>query len=200
MSERVTELINKIAKLESQLLEELKEQQEEFKYKLEGKKIEFEKAVLEAHRKVKVAILPWVLTSRLRSIISIPFIYGMVIPLAIVDVTMTIYQHICFRLYDIALVKRSNYVVMDRHKLAYLNAIEKFNCLYCGYGNGVIAYAREIIARTEQYWCPIKHARRVVGTHSRYNKFLGYGDAQGYKTEALNFRESLKGEDDKKGS
>jgi hypothetical protein len=200
MSERVTELINKIAKLESQLLEELKEQQEEFKYKLEGKKIEFEKAVLEAHRKVKVAVLPWVLSSRLRSIISIPFIYGMVIPLAILDLTMTIYQHICFRLYDIALVKRSNYVVMDRHKLAYLNAIEKFNCLYCGYGNGVIAYAREIIARTEQYWCPIKHARRVVGTHSRYNKFLGYGDAQGYKTEVLNFRESLKGEDDKKGS
>lgn len=54
---------------------------------------------------------------------------------------------------------------MDLQKLVYLNGIEKFNCLSCGYGYGVISYTREIIARTEQYWCPIKHARRVVGSH-----------------------------------
>lgn len=195
MSERVTELVDKIAKLETQLLDELKEQGDEFKYKLRGKRVEFEKAVLEAHRDIKVAVLPWLFSSTVRSVISIPFIYGMVIPLVILDLTITLYQHICFRLYNITRVKRSKYIVMDRHQLAYLNNVEKFNCLYCGYGNGVVAYAREVIARTEQYWCPIKHARRVVGTHKRYNKFLSYGDGEAYRTELLKFRDELKNEE-----
>lgn len=195
MTAKINELADKIAKLEFQLLEELKKQEEEFKYKLEGKKIQFEKSVLEAHRKLKVAILPWLFHSTLRSILSIPFIYGMVIPLAFLDVTVTIYQHICFRLYNIARVDRSRYVVIDRHQLAYLNGIEKFNCMYCGYGNGVIAYTREIVARTEQYWCPIKHARKVHGTHRRYNKFVAYGDAEGYKAQRLELRENLRDTD-----
>ena len=192
MASTINELVDKIARLENQLVEELKKQQEEFHYTVADNKIKFEQAVLEAHRKLKVAILPWLWSSTLRNIISAPFIYSMVVPIAFMDITVTLYQHICFRLYDIALVKRSKYVVMDRHKLAYLNGIEKFNCLYCGYGNGVIAYTREIVARTEQYWCPIKHARRVVGSHRRYSNFLAYGDAEGYQTEVLKFRESLK--------
>ncbi len=195
MSERVTELVDKIAKLEAQLVNELKVQQEEFKYKLKGKKIKFEQAVLETHRNIKIAVLPWLLSSRLRAVISIPFIYGMIIPIAFIDLTITLYQHICFRLYDIARVDRGKYIVLDRHQLAYLNVIEKFNCLYCGYGNGVIAYSREVIARTEQYWCPIKHARRTVGTHNRYSKFLSYGDGESYQTEILRFREDLRKED-----
>jgi len=192
MTSRITELVDKIAKLENQLREEMKEQQEEFQYKLQGKKVEFEEAVIEAHRRFKIAILPWLGSSTLRSIISVPFIYAMIIPLAFLDLMVTIYQHICFRLYNIALVDRSNYVVMDRHQLAYLNGIEKFNCVYCGYGNGVIAYTREIVARTEQYWCPIKHARRVVGTHRRYNKFVAFGDAEGYQARRIELRDELK--------
>ena len=195
MSAKITELADKIAKLEFQLLEELKNQQEEFKYKLEGKKVRFEQNVLEAHRALKVAILPWLFNSTLRSVLSIPFIYGMVIPLAFLDITVTLYQHICFRLYNIARVDRSRYVVIDRHQLAYLNGIEKFNCMYCGYGNGVIAYTREIVARTEQYWCPIKHARKVLGTHARYNKFVAYGDADSYKAQRIKLRDSLRDAD-----
>jgi hypothetical protein len=55
--------------------------------------------------------------------------------------------------------------VFDRYHLAYLNVLEKLNCAYA---NGLIAYVREIAGRTEQYWCPIKHARRVIGAHSHY--------------------------------
>jgi hypothetical protein len=136
MRERVSELVDKIAKLETQLFSELRAQQEEFSYKLKGKKIEFEQAVLEAHQSIKVAILPWLLSSGLRTTISIPFIYGMIIPIAFIDLTITLYQHICFRLYDITRVNRGKYIVLDRHQLAYLNGIEKFNCLYCSYGDG----------------------------------------------------------------
>jgi hypothetical protein len=73
--------------------------------------------------------------------------------------------------------------VLDRHNLSYLNVIEKMNCMYCGYFNGVVAYAREMAARTEQHWCPIKHARRVGDIHSRYKYFLDYGDGKRYRKE-----------------
>jgi hypothetical protein len=50
---------------------------------------------------------------------------------------------------------------------------------------------REIAARTEQYWCPIKHARRVIGSHARYLKFDDYGDAEGFREHAAGLRDDL---------
>ena len=89
----------------------------------------------------------------------------MVVPIALIDASFTIYQGLCFPLYGIAHVRRSVYIAaVDRRHLAYLNAIEKLNCVYCGYANGVLAYVREIAGRTEQYWCPIRHAKPVRGT------------------------------------
>ena len=192
MSNTIRELVDRIAKLEHQLLAELEKQQEEFKYKIEGSKIKFDEASLEAFRRLRVALLPWLLSAKFRHILSIPFIYGMIIPIFIIDITITCYQHICFRLYGIARVDRSKYIVMDRGQLPYLNAIEKFNCLYCGYGNGVISYSREVVARTEQYWCPIKHARKVAGTHKRYRNFVAYGDGENYGSELIKLRDELR--------
>jgi hypothetical protein len=88
-------------------------------------------------------------------------------------------------------VRREEYLVFDRHYLAYLNAIEKLNCAYCSYANGLIAYVREIAARTEQYWCPIKHARRVIDVHARYAMFDDYGDAEGYQQRLEGLRGAL---------
>ncbi len=192
MNGKINELTDKIAALEKKLLDELDAQQEKFNYRFEGTRIKFEQEVLEAHRKFKIAVLPWLFSARVRSIISAPFIYSMIIPILFFDLTMTLYQHICFRLYGIRRVERGKYIVMDRHQLAYLNGIEKLNCLYCGYGNGVVAYTREVIARTEQYWCPIKHARRVVGSHRHYSKFADYGDAANYRTQLIKLRDELK--------
>jgi hypothetical protein len=195
MSTIVTELTDKISRLEKQLMDELEKQQEQFGYKLEGTRARFEEDVLVAHRKLKIAILPWLHSSTVRNIVSSPFIYAMIVPIAFFDLTITLYQHICFRLYNIRRVKRSEYVVLDRQQLAYLNGIEKLNCVYCGYGNGVVAYSREVIARTEQYWCPIKHARKVLGTHRRYGKFAAYGDAESYQKHIVELRDELKTED-----
>lgn len=63
-----------------------------------------------------------------------------------------------------------------------MNTIEKINCAYCSYGNGVLGYAREIGSRTEQYWCPIKHARRVIAAQERYNLYADYGDAAAHRS------------------
>jgi hypothetical protein len=51
--------------------------------------------------------------------------------------------------------------------MAYLNPVERVHCLYRSYANGVIAFGREIAARTEQYWCPIKNSRPAAAVHAR---------------------------------
>jgi hypothetical protein len=192
MNSKVKELLEKLEKLEDELLEELHEQKIEFQYKFEGSKVKFENAVTEAHLELKTGFIQWFKSASWRNTLSAPVIYSMIVPLAIADLTFTIYQAICFRLYGIPRVRRAKYIVVDRHYLSFLNGIEKFNCVYCAYGNGVISYTREIISRTEQYWCPIKHARRITAGHRRYAKFIEYGDAKDYKERVLKFREDLK--------
>ena len=64
---------------------------------------------------------------------------------------------------------------------ALSHALEKLNCAYCAYANGLVGYVGEIAARTEAYWCPIKHARRMVMTHARYADFADFGDAEAYR-------------------
>lgn len=115
---------------------------------------------------------------RIGAILSAPVIYAMIFPLAFIDACFTIYQQLCFPAYGIPRVDRHAYVVIDHHHLEYLDWFEKLNCVYCGYANGVIAYVREIAARTEQYWCPIKHARVALGTHARYAAFMEYGSGR----------------------
>ena len=57
--------------------------------------------------------------------------------------------------------------------------------------SGLVAYVREVAGRTEQYWCPIKHARRILGAHERYNRFSDYGDAEAYHRELDELRADL---------
>ncbi len=127
--------------------------------------------------------------------LSAPFIYAMIVPFVILDICLTVYQAICFRLYDVPRVERSQFIVIDRHSLSYLNSIERFNCIYCGYANGLLAYAREITSRTEQYWCPIKHARKVLDPHRRYARFADFGDAADYYEHLQRMRTQLSEED-----
>jgi hypothetical protein len=55
----------------------------------------------------------------------------------------------------------------------------------------MIAYISEIVARTEQYFCPIKHARKILGTHARYARFLEFGEAENYEAKLEEYRRSL---------
>ena len=121
---------------------------------------------------------------------TFPIIWICLVPVFL-DLSVTFYQIICFPIYGMPKVKRSEYIIIDRHSLQYLNIIEKLNCSYCGYFNGLIAYIQEIAARTEQYWCPIKHARKLAAIHSRYHKFLEYGDCKDYQERLAALRKDL---------
>ena len=133
----------------------------------------------------------WFVSWEFKNVLTWPFIYGMIIPLFILDVAVSIYQSICFRIYGIKRVIRSDYFYPKRNKLNYLNAIEKMNCNYCGYTNGIIAFTREVFARTEQYWCPIKHASRINGAHERYEKFLKYGENEAFENKLDTLRKDI---------
>lgn len=182
---------------EEALNQRLHEQQQTFHYHLEQGKIRFEQGMQRLQQHYKTGLWAYLRHARIRHIITAPIIYAMAIPLALLDLTLSLYQHICFRAYGIARVPRSEHIIIDRQHLAYLNVIEKLNCIYCSYGNGIISYGREIIARTEQFWCPIKHARRTPDPHRLSANFADYGDGEGFRQRLQALRQALKQADQK---
>jgi hypothetical protein len=191
MNDQIRTLVQKISSLEDELKTALERQEAQVLYRIEGTKITFDEKIRELHRRARMGLWPWFRSAYVRNLISAPFIYSMIVPFVLLDFWITIYHAVCFPLYRIPKVKRSAYIVIDRQHLAYLNFFEKLNCVYCGYGNGLIAYTREISSRTEQYWCPIKHARKVLGAPPRCQKFLAYGDSQDFHAQLEQFRAEL---------
>lgn len=194
MEQRVKELLDQIQGLEDELANLLKQQQSTIYFEIKGKKIAFEQSIIEAQRKLKTNVFRWLVTYRPQNLITGPIIYAMIIPLLIVDVFVTFYQWSCFPIYGIKRVSRQRYIVFDRHHLSYLNFIEKFHCAYCEYANGMVAYITEIMARTEQYFCPIKHATKLIAPHKRYARFIEYGETVDYAAKLEEYRQQLEQE------
>lgn len=191
MHDKVRELLSQIAALEDELRTTLHEREERVFFEIKGKRIEFEQSIREAHGRLKTGFFRWLITERPLNLITGPVIYSMIVPLTILDLFVSVYQAVCFPIYRVEKVRRGDYIVFDRQHLQYLNFIEKFHCTYCAYGAGLIAYVGEIVARTEQYFCPIKHARKVLGSHPRYGRFLEYGDAGDFAAKLEEFRTAL---------
>jgi hypothetical protein len=194
MDTRIQQLLTQIMKLEDELRNVLSEQQSTILFQIKGKRVEFEQSIKQTHRKLKKNFFHWLVTNRPQNLITGPIIYSMIIPLLLTDLFITFYQLTCFPIYGIKKVRRADYIIFDRHNLQYLNFIEKFHCSYCAYGAGMIAYISEIVARTEQYFCPIKHARKILGTHLRYAQFLDFGTAEDYETKLEQYRVALNNE------
>jgi hypothetical protein len=190
MNDRIRSLLAELEAAEKALENALQEHQVHLNFTIKGQRIEFEKTVQHAHQQLKVGLIKW-LGNRPINLITAPIIYGMIFPILLLDACVSAYQYICFPIYKIPSVKRGDYIIFDRHHLSYLNLVEKSHCMYCTYANGLLAYATEIIARTEQYFCPIKHARKMMGRHARYARFVEYGDAADYQNKLEQFRTDL---------
>lgn len=188
MNDRIKTLKQQILDIEDEFKSALRQQKPQVLYRFNGAKIEFEHKVKLTQRKFKIGLLRWLHYSQPRHLLSAPFIYGMIVPMLILDLSISLFQHICFRLYKIPIVIRSDFILIDRHHLAYLNSIEKLNCVYCGYGNGLLSYGREIASRTEQYWCPIKHAQSPADPPPHYIHYIDYGDHHDYHARLKKYR------------
>lgn len=191
MSDKLTEILESMRKLEHQLIQELQKGEEEFFYTVHRKRVKFEREVKNQHRLLAKRIRQYLRDARISTILTAPVIWSCLFPAIFMDMVVSFYQAICFPIYGIPKVDRKDYIVIDRHYLSYLNGLEKMNCFYCGYFNGLIAYVQEIAARTEQYFCPIKHARKTRFVHGRYSKFLSYGDGVNYRKNIESVRRAF---------
>jgi len=194
MSDHTDRILRRIHELELELEAEFAKKRAGFRFGMERGRVLFDQEVIRRHIELRKALIPYLLSARFWVVVTAPVIYSLIVVFVVLDLWVSLYQAICFRVYGIPQVRRRDYLVFDRKSLAYLNAMEKLNCAYCSYANGVIAYVREVAARTEQYWCPIKQARRVIGTHARYAGFSEYGDAEHYRERLRALREDLKEE------
>lgn len=196
MTQRMQEIARTIVDLQAELDREIEHRRRALGVRVHDRLVEFERGIVIEQRKLKTSMRAFLARSSFGAVITAPVIYSMLLPLFLLDMWISVYQAICFRAYGIARVERRDYIAFDRGRLAYLNWVEALNCAYCAYANGVIAYAREIGSRTEQYWCPIKHALRISDPHQRYYEFLEFGDAEGYRTRLAAFRALLSADGD----
>jgi hypothetical protein len=188
---RIDVLIEQMRELEAQTQTEFDKRRGDFAFTIESRRALFSQEVSELQRGLKTGLFKYITGATILSVVTAPIIYVGVVPMLFLDAFLWIYQSICFPVYHIPKVRRSDYLELDRGDLPYLNLVEKVNCAYCGYANGLAAYFREISARTEQYWCPIKHARRIQAAHNRYPNFFEYGDAESYRLGLERLRAAL---------
>lgn len=197
MDDKLNLLFARIKQLEQELLAEIREKEQQFGCEVRAGKVRFTDAVLARHRQLAKSWSRYLREARIFSIITAPVIWFCVVPVLFLHLVAEAYQFMCFPVYGIPKVRRQDYLVMDRFRLRYLNPMERFNCGYCEYVNGLLAYVQEIAGRTEQFWCPIKHALNLKTRHNRYQHFLDYGDAEQYRQRIEQVRRDF--EDLRKG-
>jgi len=191
MPTTIEQLLARIRTLQDELEDEYRKARDDFGRKRDQLAEEF----LRQQRRYKIGLFAFLRDARPLVALTAPLIYLGWIPFLLLDLFVSLYQAVCFPIYRIPKARRADYLVFDRADLPYLNLIEKFNCFYCSYGNGVAAYAREVAARTEQYWCPIKHSRRIHSAHGRYPNFFEHGDAEAFRRGLERMREQYRDAD-----
>lgn len=173
----------KLHALEEEWKQELHRLREGRGYHLIGRKISIEASTRKLHRAERMPFLRYLWETRLSALVTGPVIWGALLPALLLDLYVSLYQLVCFPIYGIPRVRRSEFTVLDRGHLPYLNWFEKLCCFYCSYFGGLVAFVQEVAGRTEQHWCPIKHARTPLTLHSRYHRFFDYGDAMAFRRQ-----------------
>ncbi len=196
MQQNLRHLLDEIQELEAQVANQLKARERKFFYSVLRRKVSFDAATHAGHLAKRQTTLQFLSRASFMSLLTSPVIYAFILPALFLDACTAVYQRVIFPVYGIPLVQRSDYITLDRGQLPYLNWLERINCDYCSYVNGLMAYVREVAARTEQYFCPIRHAIKTLGLHPGHRYYLPYGDASDYHAKLEEIR--MKFQDDPK--
>jgi len=188
MNDRIKEMIEEIETMKKKLGDEIVKEEEYINYEIHNGYIEFEKEISDRQKQNMMYLWDWFREIPLIQLLSAPVVYMMIVPAVMLDMMLFVYQNVVSRVFKIKFGKRSDYIVFDRQYQRYLNVIEKLNCVYCAYFNGVMQYASAIAGRTELYFCPIKHAKKIAYTHEYYHAFLPYGDGDEYQKKLKELR------------
>ncbi len=179
--DNIKSILQKIDTLKKDLYAEYESLYAKYWYFISKRKIIFSQDAKSLQRLSKINLFRYVSWVHVRHFLSMPFIYSMIIPWIILDIFLSLYQFTALPLYGIPRVRRSDHFVYDRRFLSYLNTLQKVNCLYCSYMNWLFSYAMEIWGRTEQYWCPIKHAMLSENEHKYFIEYADYWNAAEFK-------------------
>jgi len=133
--DRIAKIMESIENLKTELYKEYERLAQKYEFFIRNKKVIFSEKIKNYQKSKKENLFHYIFTAELRIVLSIPFIYSMIIPAVILDIFLTIYQFTAFPLYGIPRASRKDYFIYDRKFLKYLNLLEKFNCLYCSYVN-----------------------------------------------------------------
>ena len=191
MSDRIKEMMVEIEDLRQKLKEEIGKQEKTINYKIKNGRVRFDADVLLKQKENMKHLLAWFSEIPLIQLLTAPVIYGMVLPALLLDIMLFVYTRVVSRVFKITFVQRKDYIVFDRQYLGYLNIVEKFNCLYCSYFNGLMQYTAAIAGRTELYFCPIKHAKKIAYDHNYYDAFFEYGDGEDYPKRIKTLRKDV---------
>ena len=191
MNDKIREIIAEIEEMKMKLSEEITLQESHISYEIKNGYVRFEKNVFEKQKENMKNLFAWFAEIPFSHLLTSPLIYGMIIPAILLDVILFLYQYIIFRIYKFEFLKRSDYIIFDHQYLGYLNLFEKLNCMYCSYFNGLMQYAAAIASRTELYFCPIKHAKKVAYKHDYYDEFFSYGDEAEYQKKLKELRKKF---------
>lgn len=181
MQAHIREMIEEIETMKRKLGEEIVKEEANIAYEIKNGSIHFEEEMLERQKQHMMHLWAWFREIPFIQLLSAPVVYMMILPALVLDVMLFLYTNVVSRVFNIRFSKRSEYIVFDRQYLGYLNVVEKFNCLYCAYFNGVMQYASSIAGRTELYFCPIKHAKKIAYKHEFYDRFFSYGESDDYQ-------------------
>jgi len=181
MHTNIQKILDEIVELKKQLKEEIHTKEADIAYEIKQGKVYFSKEALHQQKDKITHFFRYLQEAPLLHILSAPIVYMMILPALILDGLLFLYVQVIFHIYKFPKIKRSDYIVFDRQYLGYLNVIEKLNCMYCSYFNGLMNYSAAVASRSEFYFCPIKHAKKIAYTHEHYYDFLSYADAESYQ-------------------
>jgi hypothetical protein len=100
------------------------------------------------------------------------------------DVSVWIYQFVCFPIYKIPRIARAPFNAFDRQELRYLDWVSKAHCSYCAYAMGVAAFSSAVIQATEAYFCPIKHQHKLAVVKASAVPYVEYEEPEGFDFDA----------------
>jgi len=112
MNPQINEFLDRIRQLEVDIEQEVQRRRQQFQADFDQRKVKFEHEVLNQQRRFKQGVVNYLLTSDWRHLLTMPLIYPVLLPMLLLDVMVSLYQWVCFPLYSMPRVKRSDFLSM----------------------------------------------------------------------------------------
>src|SRR3989339_1684221 len=125
MNENIKEILEKISNLNKELSAKYAQLAEKYGFHFANKKVVFLEEFRKRNLKFRIPVWKYVFPRNFRHLLSMPFIYMMIVPVVILDIFVTVYQAFAFPLCHIPKARRSEFIIFDRRFLDYLNWIQK---------------------------------------------------------------------------